>query len=58
VGHVIVALDVVEVGGRGAVAELGEVAQVAGEVRVVGDAPKVALEMTDLHRIETDQGHE
>src|SRR5882672_11233762 len=41
---VIVPLDVVHVDGRGDALLLVEVAQIVGEVRVVGDAAQIALE--------------
>src|SRR3954469_2206714 len=44
-GHVVVALDVVEVDRVGDARLLVEVAQVAREVLVIGDAPQVALEV-------------
>ena len=55
---VIVPLDVPHVHGRGDTGHLVKVAQIAGKIRIVDDAPYVALEMTDIDRIETYERRE
>ena len=58
VRHVIMPLDVVEVHGVGDAVGLIEVFEVAEEVRVVDDPPKVALEMTVVDSVEAYEGDE
>src|SRR5215468_3628952 len=54
VAAVVVALDVIEVDRLGDSGMLGEVAGVRPEIRVIGEAPEVALEMVVVHRVEAD----
>lgn len=54
--HVVMPLDVVEVHRFGDAGPLIQVAGVAGQVRVVGNAAQVALEMAMVDRVEPDEG--
>ena len=56
VGDVVMPLDVVEVHGAGDAVGLVEVFEVAEEVRVVDDPPKVALEMAVVDGVEAHEG--
>ena len=58
VGDVVMPLDVVEVDGVGDAVGLIEVFEVAKEVRVVDDPPKVALEMAVVDSVEAYKGDE
>ena len=58
VGDVVVTLDLIEVDGLADAGVLVELAQVAGQVFVVGDSPLVALEVADIDGIKTDQSDE
>ena len=58
VGDVVMPLDVVEVDGVGDAVGLIEVFEVAEEVRVVDDAPEVALEMAVIDGVEAHEGDE
>jgi len=58
VGHVVVALDVVEVDGLGHAGVRVEITEVPGERRIVGDAPLVALEVADVDSVEAHERHE
>ena len=58
VGDVVMPLDVVEVDGVGDTVGLIEVFEVAEEVRVVDDAPEVALEMAVIDGVEAHEGDE
>ena len=58
VGDVVMPLDVVEVDGVGDAVSLIEVFEVAEEVRVVDDAPEVALEMAVIDGVEAHEGDE
>src|SRR5690606_3342473 len=58
VALVVVALDVLEVDGVGDAGNLVELAQVARQVREVGDAPAIALEVAVVDRIEAHQRRE
>ena len=55
VAAVIVPLDVVEAHGLGDAGHLVEIAQVIPEIRIVDDAPQVALEVAVVDRVETHQ---
>ncbi len=55
VALVVVPLDVREVDGAGHAIDLVQLAQQAGEVRIVGDAAQIALEVTDVHRVKAQQ---
>src|ERR1700728_457892 len=55
VGHVVVALDLVERNRLGDPGELVELARVAPQLRVVDDPPRVALEVPDVDRVEADK---
>ena len=56
---VVVVLDVHHVHGVRNPRHLVELAEVAREVRVVGDSAQVALEVADVHRIEAyERGEE
>ena len=55
-GHVIMALDVIEINGLCDTRNLIQLLQGALEVRVVDDAPNVTFEVTVLHRIEPHEG--
>ena len=55
-GDVVMPLDVVEVHGVGDAIGLVEVFEVAEEVRVVDDPPKVALEMAVVDGVEAHEG--
>ncbi len=48
---VVVPLDVPHIDGVGHTWYLIKIAQVAGQVRVIGDAAQVALEVTDISHI-------
>ena len=58
VGDVVMPLDVVEVDGVGDAVGLIEVFEVAEEVRIVDDAPEVALEMAVIDGVEAHEGDE
>ena len=58
VGDVVMPLDVVAVDGVGDAVGLLEVFEVAEEVRVVDDAPEVALEMAVIDGVEAHEGDE
>jgi hypothetical protein len=58
VAVVIVLLDVLEIDRLLHAGQLKEVAEIAGKVRVIHDAPAVALEVAIIDDIETDQGRE
>lgn len=52
---VIVRLDVVQAHRACDPWDLIEVAQIVRQVRIIGDAAQVALEMADIDRVEADQ---
>ena len=58
VAAVVVVFDVIHVDGLGHPRDLVEVSGVAPEVGIVDDSPEVAFEVTDIDRVETDQGRE
>ena len=51
-------LDVVHIDRLPNARVLVELAQVAGQIAVVGDPPLVALEVADVDSVEADQGYE
>ena len=55
---VIVPLDVIDVHGLGDARHLIEIAQIVRQVRIVDDAPQVALEVAVIDRVEADQRRE
>lgn len=57
-GHVIVALDVVEVDRLSNALSLIKVLEIPEEVRVIDDSPKIALEMAVIDGVEPDQRDE
>ena len=57
-GDIVVPLDMVEIDGFGDAGHLIEVSEIAGEMRVVDDAADIAFEMSVIHGVEPDQGHE
>ena len=58
VRDVIVPLDLIEIDRFGDAVDLIEIAQIAVEVRIVGDAAKIALEVTVVNGIEAHERHE
>ena len=56
--HVVVRFDMVEIDRLGDTGNLVEILQVAGQVRIVDDAPEVALEMAMVDGIEPKQRDE
>ena len=58
VAAVIVRLDVVQIDRPGNARHLIEVAQIVGQVRIVGDPPEIAFEVSDIDRVEADERRE
>ena len=58
VGDVVMPLDMVEVHGVGNAVDLIEIFEIAKEVGVVDDPPKVAFEMAMVDGVEADEGDE
>ena len=50
--HVVVPFDMVEIDRLGNARKLVEILEITGEMRIVDDAPEVALEMTMVDGIE------
>ena len=58
VGDVIVPFDVVEVHRPGNAVDLVQILEIAEQVPVVDDAPKIALEMAVIDGVEPHERHE
>src|SRR5688500_11103466 len=56
VGHIIMALDMIEIDRTRDPGLVVQVAQVSVEMGVINYAPQVAFEMSVVHGIESDQG--
>src|SRR5699024_461575 len=56
VAAVVMRLDLLDPHGIGDARLLIEITQIAGEIRVIDNAAKVALEVADIDGIETHQG--
>jgi hypothetical protein len=55
VAGVVMRLDVLHVHGRGDSRLLVEVSHIGGKIRIVGDSAQVALEVTEIHGIKSNE---
>ena len=55
VREVVVPLDMVEIHGLGDAVSLVEVFEISREIRVIDDSSDIALKMSMVHRVESDQ---